>query len=112
MVALFGNQAKNRNYAYLGIGGGLTGFLAGDSGAVYYCKDNMTLAQYSVQNVSGSINMTNAFEDLTHCTYGCVQNACVIPQYMVWLYVTLALLAVFFFYLFLTRETNGIVNTD
>lgn len=113
MFALFGNQAKSRNYAYLGIGGGLTGFLTGgDSGAIYYCKDNMTLAQYSVQNVSGSINMTNIFEDLTHCTYGCVQNACVIPQYMIWLYVLLALLAGMFIYLWFTRETNGIVNTD
>jgi len=112
MIALFGQQAKNRNYAYLGIGGGLTGFLTGgDSGAVYYCKDNVTLAQYSVQNITGSLNMTNIYEDLQHCTYGCVQNACVIPSYMIWLYVLLALLGVFFVYLWVTRETNGIVNT-
>jgi hypothetical protein len=102
MFALFGSQAKNRNYAYLGIGGGLTGFLAGgDSGATYYCKDNMTLAQYSVQNISGSMNSTSIFEDLTRCTYGCVQNACVIPQYMIWLYCLLGLLFVFFLYLYI-----------
>jgi len=112
MFALFGNQAKNRNYAYLGIGGGITGLMSGDSGAVYYCKDNMTLAQYSVQNITGSINKTNIFEDLTRCTYGCVQNACVIPAYMIWLYVLLALLAIFFVYLWITRESNGIVSTE
>jgi hypothetical protein len=112
MFALYGQQAKNRNYAYLGIGGGLTGFLTGDSGAVYYCKDNMTLAQYSVQNMSGGVNMTNIFEDLTRCTYGCVQNACVIPQYMIWLYVLLALLAVFFVYLWANRESVPFMNPD
>jgi len=104
MFALYGNQAKNRNYAYLGIGGGLSGFMAGgDSGAIYYCKDNVTLAQYSVQNITGSINLTNVFEDLTRCTYGCIQNACVIPQYMIWLYVLIALIAVFGLYLWLER---------
>jgi hypothetical protein len=104
MFALYGSQAKNRNYAYLGIGGGLAGFMAGgDSGAIYYCKDNVTLAQYSVQNITGSINMTNIYEDLQHCTYGCVQNACVIPQYMIWLYVLIALIAVFGLYLWLER---------
>jgi archaellum component FlaC len=102
MVALYGNQAKNRNFAYLGVG--ITGLLAGgDSGAVQYCKDNMTLATYSVQNVSGSINMTNVFEDLTRCTYGCVKDACVIPQYMIWLYVLIALIGVFVVYLWFER---------
>jgi len=109
MFALFGSQAKNKNYAYLGIGGGLTGFLTGgDSGAVYYCKDNATLASYAVQNQNwtGTINMTNSaiLEDLQHCTYGCVQNACVIPQYMIWLYVLLALLAVLGIYLWLEKH--------
>jgi len=107
MFALFGSQAKNRNYAYLGIGGGLTGFLTGDSGAVYYCKDNMTLAQYGVQNQNwtGSINMTNSAitEDLQHCTYGCVQNACVIPQYMIWAYILFALVIIFGIYLWIEK---------
>jgi hypothetical protein len=65
-----------------------------------------------VQNISGSMNSTNIFEDMTRCTYGCVQNACVIPQYMIWLFVLLALLGIFFVYLWVTKETNGIVNTD
>jgi hypothetical protein len=116
MFALYGNQAKNRNYAYLGIGGGLTGFLTGDSGAVYYCKDNVTLAQYAVQNQiwNGTIQMNNTAitEDLQHCTYGCIQNACVIPQYMIWLYVLLALLAVFFVYLWANRESVPFMNPD
>jgi len=104
MVALYGNQAKNRNFAYLGVG--ITGLLTGgDSGAVQYCKDNMTLAQYSVQNVTGSMNMTNVFEDLTRCTYGCVKDACVIPQYMIWLYVLIALILVFVVYLWFERQS-------
>jgi hypothetical protein len=115
MVALFGSQAKNRNYAYLGIGGGLTGFLTGgDSGAIYYCKDNMTLATYGVQNQiwNGTIQMNNSAitEDLQHCTYGCVQNACVIPQYMMWLYLIIALILILGVYLWI--EKLGWLSTE
>lgn len=101
MIGLWGDSIGGARggdqYAYAGF----TGFLplGGYSDKQYYCLDNQTLAWTKTKevNMTSGQNRTYVYMDKEICTYGCMNNACILPPHVIWVTVILIIAVMFFF---------------
>lgn len=100
LIALLGD--KNVKQSYTSFAGftpaiGIGGF-GGFEEIQYYCKDNQTLVSSELINYTGDINKTYFRITERTCTYGCMNNSCVLPPYTIWATAFFIIIVIFFFF--------------
>jgi hypothetical protein len=104
LIAIWGEDIGNGgNYQMAGFTGLLTG---GVNEVQYFCSDNTTLSSVrnELVNVSGRLIPIERTVDIP-CTYGCVENACALPDFAVYGFLMLGLILLFIGYRFyMSRE--------
>lgn len=100
MISLYGEKSK-------GIGYSLAGFMTGVSAyenAYYTCKDNETLVRYEIINIGGDLNKTYITTREVKCSYGCLNNSCVLSPYDTILILLGVIGLMFFIYYFVFKK--------
>lgn len=100
MIALIDDKGIRESYSsFAGIGMFPLGGFGGFEEIQYFCKDNQTLVSQELINYTGDLNKTYFKTKEKTCTYGCMENACVLPPYAIW-----SMVFIIFIVLFLIAE--------
>jgi len=78
--------------------------LSSFNGKQYKCVDNKTLVSIEERNITGDIDKKYTIVERKECTYGCMGNTCVAPNYMIWLSAIIIILFMFGLYEYLKSK--------
>jgi len=99
LVALWGDQIAKPSYYSAGLTGFLPSVSAQSDDTQYVCIDNYTLeTRKNIFLETPSGNKTYVRTLQTTCTYGCINNTCVMPNYMIFIILIIAIIVVYVLY--------------
>lgn len=71
-----------------------------------FCENNTLVTETTrIYNINNrQVNITD--EERINCTYGCVNNSCVLPPYLIWLIIIIVIVLVMIIYYYFSKETG------